>query len=919
MARDTSFDRRNADKWHDEVPGARWFRVDLHTHTMDDHPGGRAKMPVGVVGPLQSDQAVTAYARKFLQGAVVNQIQVLGVTPHSPRLSGDLSAAWRIVTEWNEGLDDDGEPFRDKIYAVFPGFEPSLKDGQSGLHLLFLFDPEIGKHNYLTAFDIVMGGVSPWSNGDLRTSAKSSDVAFKELREFHQAESDAGCEWNYLVVAPHIENTKGLLGAMKSQVLAMFDHREIAALELGDNKLPEDTCRNRRWLREGMAAHRQAFLHGSDAYSVTDVGQRYTWVKLAKPRIEALRQAFVASDSRMRLAYRRSAEGDLAQISEAPDVTVYERPWLKTVAVAGGASFFRREGSNASTRFALSPDLTCIIGGSMTGKSTFLDGLRVHVGADLPKDDQLRKHVEDRGQSLFLGGSPDIQLDCPGQDPTDTLDNRWPAVFYTQNELQKLSQQSSMVEDILARLNATEMPAIMRRQEQLASLDRSLAESAKQLAKLDDDVAEAEQARTRADKAASELAAIADAGIADLHRAARQTQRWQGAEEHLRRLAGDVERLLDSANSMGPPWQDDEEEPRPEDPSLSGRTALAEQWGRAHDALSAAKSELSDTSDATKEVAQAWSEREHAIREDVGRRLAELGMDRARISEFQSLSRQAAMLPSYRAALEDVMRRRSKSEGTFDAGCRRRRELIAKQQSAFDSVIDAIGKQFGGRIRVRRIDEGNRVPLERFIKALAQRGLSRWWNDLPEGSRPGAAELLAKTAANDLLAIGMSVAVQATFRQCLTPAVRRELAAIRCRDRYVLELKMDDGSYRILDALSGGQRVSVLLSLLLETNDNRPLVIDQPEDELDNRFLFDTVLPALKRLKGRRQIIVATHDANIVVNGDADQVIQLEATASRGRVAHAGAIDESTMRDAIVRTVDGGDEAFRLRQLKYGF
>ncbi len=148
---------------------------------------------------------------------------------------------------------------------------------------------------------------------------------------------------------------------------------------------------------------------------------------------------------------------------------------------------------------------------------------------------------------------------------------------------------------------------------------------------------------------------------------------------------------------------------------------------------------------------------------------------------------------------------------------------------------------------------------------------------------------------------------------------RRELAAVRCRDRYLIEFRIDGGGYRRLDDLSGGQRVSVLLSLLLETNDDRPLVIDQPEDELDNRFLFETVLPALKRLKGRRQIVVATHNPNIVVNGDADQVILLEATANRGRVAQAGAIEEPAVRDAIVRTVDGGDEAFRLRRLKYGF
>ena len=130
---------------------------------------------------------------------------------------------------------------------------------------------------------------------------------------------------------------------------------------------------------------------------------------------------------------------------------------------------------------------------------------------------------------------------------------------------------------------------------------------------------------------------------------------------------------------------------------------------------------------------------------------------------------------------------------------------------------------------------------------------------------------------------------------------------------------MTDGSHRPLEKLSGGQRVNLLLSLLLETNDERPLVIDQPEDELDNRFLFETMLPALKRLKGHRQIIVATHNANIVVNGDADQVIQLEATADRGHIARSGAIEDPAIRDAIVQTVDGGDEAFRLRRLKYGF
>ncbi len=84
-------------------------------------------------------------------------------------------------------------------------------------------------------------------------------------------------------------------------------------------------------------------------------------------------------------------------------------------------------------------------------------------------------------------------------------------------------------------------------------------------------------------------------------------------------------------------------------------------------------------------------------------------------------------------------------------------------------------------------------------------------------------------------------------------------------------------------------------------------------------FMWKTIIPALKRLKDNRQIIVATHNANIVVNGDADMVLQLDASANRGRVATAGAIEENDVRNAIINTVDGGDDAFRLRHRKYGF
>ena len=923
-----AFVRRDAAKWRRDVPGARWFKADLHIHTIDDHPGGRAKFPAGLNGPLGSEATLAGYARRFLQGAVERGVQVLGVTPHSPRVGDgpETSAVWRVVEEWNTGVDDDGQPFRDKLYAVFPGFEPSLRDGASGLHLLFLFDPEIGRDRYLRAFDLVMGGASPWRGNELQLSSRSAGEAFHDLREFHRREPsetrDGGHRWSYIVLAPHIESPKGLLGAKKAQVLALFQHGEVAGLELGDEKLPEDTVKDRPWLPVGMAEHRQAFFHGSDAYSVDDVGKRHTWLKLAEPRIEALRQAFIAHDSRMRVAYERRADRSLTEISGPPDVTVHRRPWLKSVTIAGGASFFRADGRGGpECRFDLSPDLTCIIGGSMTGKSTFLDGLRVHVEAPMPPDDGLRGQVEARGKDGFLAGSPTITLDCPGRDPTAPPHQRWPAVFHAQNELQRLAEEPEAVEDILARLAVPEEAHDLRaREERLRSLDGELGRAAKRLAKLDEDLADAEQACERSRTAAGELAAFADAGIGDLHRASGDLHRWREFADAARALAADLDRIWTSAKSLDLPEADDHLVDVLRLAAVDGQAdELRARWSRVHDLLHSASGELDSATGAARSVVNALTAHEGGVREAVDRGLAARGLDGVRIKEFQALNRQASLLASYEANLDQMCGKRDDAERAFKSLLADRQALVDRQRNAFDRVIETVRTALGGRISARRLDDGDHRPLERFLKEGKRKGITRWWNELEPEQRPAPAELLDKMDTGRLAEAGMSDAVQAAFRECLSVSRRRELAAIRCRDRYLIELGMDDGSYRRLDDLSGGQRVSVLLSLLLETNDDRPLVIDQPEDELDNRFLFETVLPALKRLKGRRQIIVATHNPNIVVNGDADQVIQLEATANRGRVACAGAIEEPAVRDAIVRTVDGGDEAFRLRRLKYGF
>ena len=412
-----SFKRKRADNWQQEIPGARWFKADLHVHTIDDHPGGRAKLPDGLSGTISAPDVIQCYARRFLRAAVANGVQVIGLTPHSPRTAKtpESSAVWAIVDAWNEDEDDDGVPFRKKIFAVFPGFEPNIDDGKNGIHLLFLFDPEIGRDRYLALYDAVMDGREPWQYSALRLTPRDANTVLAMLDQRQSETGDGQEAWRYIALAPHFQGRHGVLQEIGSKVLERFACDRLCGYELGDDKLSADFDEAKnpgKFLLPFMATNRQAFFHASDAYAIDDIGRRHTWLKLAAPRVEALRQAFIASESRMRIEFERSEDGDLRETGTSPDVTSDSRPWLKQVSVTGSGSFFSDPNAGGA-RFRLSPDLTCIIGGSMTGKSTLLDGLRVHTGATLPGDESIREQVRTRAMRPSPPGLPKSILTAP--------------------------------------------------------------------------------------------------------------------------------------------------------------------------------------------------------------------------------------------------------------------------------------------------------------------------------------------------------------------------------------------------------------------------------------------------------------------------------------------------------------------------
>jgi ABC-type cobalamin/Fe3+-siderophores transport system ATPase subunit len=124
---------------------------------------------------------------------------------------------------------------------------------------------------------------------------------------------------------------------------------------------------------------------------------------------------------------------------------------------------------------------------------------------------------------------------------------------------------------------------------------------------------------------------------------------------------------------------------------------------------------------------------------------------------------------------------------------------------------------------------------------------------------------------------------------------------------------------RDFSLLSLGQQQSILLSILLFSKSNTPLIIDQPEDNLDSEFIYKTLVRSLRNIKEHRQVIIVTHNANIAVLGDAELLIPLRGSSEFAVIRDRGSIDTKETKDIVCTILEGSAKAFKRRQEVYGF
>ena len=127
----------------------------------------------------------------------------------------------------------------------------------------------------------------------------------------------------------------------------------------------------------------------------------------------------------------------------------------------------------------------------------------------------------------------------------------------------------------------------------------------------------------------------------------------------------------------------------------------------------------------------------------------------------------------------------------------------------------------------------------------------------------------------------------------------------------------DGTDFQPITQASAGQRSAAMLAFLLAYG-TEPLVLDQPEDDLDNHLIYDLIVRQIRENKLKRQIIVVTHNPNIVVNGDAEMLHALDFKEGQCRVVQSGSLQQESVREEVCRVMEGGREAFKRRYRRLG-
>lgn len=848
-----------------------------------------------------------AYNQQLLDQCQALDIKVVGIADH-----GSVEAV--------EGLRCFLEPHG---IVVFPGFEIASSEK---IHMVCLFPEGTGKdqlNRYLGRLDLTDVQDTVWPSR--KTCLDLAQVIF-----------DLGGFW----YAAHMTGGNGLLRLNQDGGGLVHIWQNETLVKAGQIPGPiEDLPSNYKdivlnndpnYHRE----HRIALLNAKDVAKPDDLADPSAscWIKMTRPCFESFITAFKDPDSRIRL-------GPLPEAH-------YSR--LEDLHFHGGYL--------DGIEIELSAHLNAVIGGRGTGKSTLVECLRYvldvppraasarrqHdeiIKANLGAGDRIELSVVSRAQNgrrysvSRRYGEPPVVKDDKGQVSTLQPHDLLPRIeIYGQNEILELARDPVSQTAILNRFlpggsaPASDLGAVAKRlaenREKMLSTARQKDELQAQVArlpKLSEQVQQfktlglesklalvpqLERERQLAKRVIEELGRVAE-GLATLEESLPDTAFLSDKALDGLPHADVLGKMRATLDGLGTEVRTQLAAMR----KLHGETATATNGLQAE-----LKSKLDTESAALEKVFANLPAFAGKPGRDVGRAYQEL------LREIEAIRPSETRVANLDKLLQELESQRRNLLDEFH-------RVRDQRTDDLRAAVKKLNRKLDGKLRLNLKVGGQRKALKEFLlqvpglgeKKLAwieQSGDDLTVPALVRAIRDG--EVAIKSLTWDW---GMQNSVIEALAH-LDRALLLELEEIDLQDLILIELNIAHQGeiFKSLDHLSTGQQCTAILHLLLLENDD-PLVMDQPEDNLDNAFIAERIVTQLRGAKTERQFLFATHNANIPVFGDAEWIGIFSASDSHAQMpAEAqGSIDVPAIRERVAEILEGGREAFSQRKEKYGY
>lgn len=805
------------------------------------------------------------------------------------------------------------------IFA-FSGFEAVTKDG---VHFICLFDPD--KDSVLERFIGECG---------IRDTREESPTGSQDSDELLQCAKS----WGAACIAAHVLSDQGgLLKKLSGQTRVNVWKSDLllaCAISGPVNSVPDGM---RQILEnKGGEYHRNrpvAVLNACDVNSPEDLKKDAAscFIKMSNVSVEALRQAFLDPDSRIRLN------------SDPPP-----EPHAEFLAMTWEGGFL------GDTAVHFNGNLNVLVGGRGTGKSTMVESMRYVLGLD-PLGEDARKAHEGVVRNVLRSGTkisllvrshkpsqrryiversvpnPPIVKDDAGEVLTLSPRDVMPGVeVFGQHEISELTKSREKLTVLLERFVDRDLSLSGRKGKVRLELDRSrsrIVDVRREMKALDERLAALpglEETQKRFQEAGLEER------LKEKSLLIREERFFANVGERLEPLRALHAELVESVPLDIAFVSAKALEALPNgvllaeiEPILG---ALSKKLKTIADQMAKA---LVETDGSVAAVKARWDEKRKIVEDTYEKLLRELQKSKIDGAEFIRLRKQIEELRPMREKKDALKRDLAAHEAQRRKLLAEWEDIKASEYREVQSAAKRVSRKLKDRVRVEVTMAGNRDPLAKLLaevggnlkaalerlQAVDQLSLP----DLAQRCREGKEALMQK--------YGLPAGSAERIAQADIDLFMR-IEELELPPTTTIELNTaPDGEapdWHTLEDLSTGQKATaVLLLLLLESE--APLVVDQPEDDLDNRFITEGVVPIMRQEKRRRQFIFSTHNANIPVLGDAELILGL-AASGEGKEGHAkispqhmGSIDSRPVRELVEEILEGGKDAFEMRRSKYGF